>query len=87
MTPSAKRSHKVLFLYFSFSSQTKNLLQSMAEGIEQEKVTVEWERIKPLKPLRFPIGSIFKTFWMMLLTFFRKRFPVEPLAEKMFFSL
>ena len=84
MTSPAKEKYKVLFLYFSFSSQTKNLLQSMAEGIRQENVAVEWERIKPLQHLRFPIGSIVKTFSMMLLTFFRKRYPIEPLDEKCF---
>lgn len=86
MTPPAKKSHTILFLYFSFSSQTKNLLQAMAEGLEQKNVTVEWERIQPLQPLRFPIGSVVKTLWMMLLTFCRKRYPVESLAEKCFFD-
>ncbi len=84
MTQSAKRSHKVLFLYFSFSSQTKNLLQSMAEGLEQEHVRVDWERIRVVERIRFPLGSITKTFWLMILTFFRRRFPIEPLDEKCF---
>lgn len=80
-----KSSHKVLFLYFSFSSQTKNLLQSMAEGLEQEGVHVEWERISLLdRTIRFPVGSIVKTLWLMLETFFRKRFPIEPLSEQCF---
>jgi len=84
MTSPAQKSPSVLILYFSFSSQTKNLLHSLAEGITQENVTVEWERIKPLQHLRFPIGSVMKTFWMMLLTTFRKRYPIEPLDEKCF---
>jgi hypothetical protein len=75
---------RILILYFSFSSQTKNLLQALASGVEQEKVSVEWERITTVQHLRFPIGSFLKTFWMMVLTFFRKRFAVEPLSEKCF---
>lgn len=56
----------------------------MAEGITQENVAVEWERIRPVQHLRFPLGSVYKTLWMMLLTFFRKRFPIESLDEKCF---
>ena len=77
-------SPKILILYFSFSSQTKNLLQALAAGVEQEIVSVEWERITPVQHLRFPIGSVVKTIWMMILTFFRKRFPVEALSDKCF---
>jgi len=84
MTSHLKRSPRILLLYFSFSSQTKNLLQSLAAGLIQEGVEVEWERIRTKAHLRFPIGSVLKTFAMMLLTFFRKRYPVEPLSEKCF---
>lgn len=72
---------KVLLLYFSFSSQTKNLLQALADGLAQEHVTVTWEGLKMLEPLRFPIGSVSKTFWIMLLTFFRKRYGIQPLTD------
>jgi hypothetical protein len=84
MTLSDKKIPTVLILYFSFSSQTKNLLQAMATGLEQENTSVTWERITTTQRLRFPIGSVSKTFWMMLLTFFRKRFPIAPLSENCF---
>jgi len=84
MTSQSPRSPRVLLLYFSFSSQTKNLLHSLAAGLIQEGVVVEWERMQTRAHLRFPIGSVVKTFWMMLLTFFRTRYPIEPLSEKCF---
>ncbi|MBU0909428.1 MAG: hypothetical protein KJ717_07650, partial [Proteobacteria bacterium] len=37
---------------------------------------------RPVKPLRFPFGSIRATVIMMLLTFFRKRIPIAPLSDK-----
>ena len=75
---------RVLIIYYSFSSQTRNLLHSLAAGLEIEGVTVDWEQLRMQDPLRFPFGSIPRTIHMMLATFFRKRFPIHPLSETAF---
>ncbi|NOQ47041.1 MAG: hypothetical protein GQ559_10300 [Desulfobulbaceae bacterium] len=81
MTSHQSGNVKVLLLYFSFSSQTKNLLSAIGEGLESQSVTVDWERIETVDALRFPIGNIPRTVWMMLLTFIRKRMPIQPISE------
>ena len=73
---------KILFISFSLSGQTSNLVARMASGLEAAGVEGTIERLRPLKPLRFPFGSIRATVLMMLLTFFRKRVPIAPLSEK-----
>ena len=75
---------RILFLYFSFSSQTKNLLHAMSEGMQRYLVTVEWERIEPVEPLHFPIGTVARTVRMMVLTALRQRIPIRELSGKCF---
>jgi hypothetical protein len=71
-------------LYYSFSSQTKNILQSLTEGLESKSIEVVTERLEPVKQLRFPIGSIPDTIEMMILTFFRMRVPIQPVSRHCF---
>ncbi len=73
---------RILLLYFSFSSQTNNLVQTLVAGLEDYNIEVFKERLTPLEQIRFPIGSIFGTFRMMVETFFRKRMPIEPLSRQ-----
>jgi len=73
---------KILIICYSLSGQTSNLLARLTIGLESAGVTVTIERLRPLKPLRFPFGSIRATVLMMLLTFFRKRIPIAPLSDK-----
>ncbi|MHB8809106.1 MAG: flavodoxin family protein [Desulfobulbaceae bacterium] len=75
---------KVLVVYFSFSSQTNNLVQALCSGLEKEGVSVVRERLLPVRPLRFPIGSIGGTLRMMIETFLRKRLPIEPVSSSCF---
>ncbi|MBC8208651.1 MAG: hypothetical protein H8E79_05740 [Desulfobulbaceae bacterium] len=75
---------RVLILYYSFSSQTRNLLNGLSHGLEEQWVDVVWEQLRPVEPLRFPIGTVWGTLVMMCLTFFRKRFAVQPLSESCF---
>ena len=75
---------KVLVVYFSFSSQTNNLIQALCSGLEKEGVSVVRERLLPVKPLRFPIGSIGGTLRMMVETFLRKRLPIEQISPSCF---
>lgn len=73
---------RILLIYFSFSSQTNNLVQALISGLEEYPVEVVKERLIPLEQLRFPIGTITGTLRMMLVTFFRKRMPIEPLSPE-----
>ncbi len=75
---------RILVLYFSFSSQTKNILLSLIKGLKTNGVDVTFERLVPVESIRFPIGTIYETVKMMLLTFFRLRMPIKPVSEKCF---
>lgn len=84
MQASPEKRKKILLIYFSFSSQTNNLILSLISGLEKYPVTVVRERLVPVAPIRFPIGSMGGTIRMMVATFFRKRFPIEPIAPHCF---
>lgn len=75
---------RVLILSYSYSHQTRNLLKTMVAGMEEKGVEIAWERIHTVEKLRFPIGTIPSTFIMMVQTFFRKRYPINPLNESAF---
>jgi len=73
---------KILIICYSLSGQTSNLLARLTNGLESTGVSVTIERLRPVKPLRFPFGSIRATLTMMMLTFFRKRIPIASLSDK-----
>ncbi len=73
---------KILFICYSLSGQTSSLLARLAKGIESTGVSVTTERLHPVKQIHFPFGSIWSTLIMMLVTFFRRRVPIEPLSDK-----
>jgi hypothetical protein len=79
---SPEKSPKVLFLYYSFSSQTGVLVNRMAAGLKEQGVEVLFEKLKPVKHLRFPTSGFKKTCVMMLATFFRKRVPIQELSAR-----
>ncbi len=81
MTQHKKR---ILILYYSFSSQTKNLVQSMSDGMAEYQVAVVRERIDPVTPQHFPIGTVPKTVKKMIVTSFRQRIPIQPLPQHCF---
>jgi multimeric flavodoxin WrbA len=73
---------RVLLLYYSFSGQTTGLLNNLGSGLKQEGIEVNFVKLRPIAPLRFPIGSILATFKMMLTTTFRCRIAInEPEAS------
>lgn len=73
---------RVLLLYFSFSGQTTGLLNNLSSGLRREGVNVNFVRLRPLAPLRFPVGSIWATLKMMVATSFRCRTTInEPEAS------
>jgi len=77
-------SKRILILQYSFSSQTRNLVRSMMEGMNEYPVTVYRERLNPLTEQHFPIGTIPKTIKKMIVTLFRQRVPIAPLSPKCF---
>jgi hypothetical protein len=79
-----QKQKKILVLYFSHSSQTKNMIQSLIDGMDEYSLSVVQHRIEPVIHQPFPLGSIPKTFVKMVLTFFRQRVPIKPLPEKCF---
>lgn len=77
-----KENKQVLFIYYSFSGQTGVLINRLAAGLKEQGIEVFFEKLRPVKHLRFPVGSIFRTYVMMLYTFFRKRIPIRKLSAK-----
>lgn len=84
MSGSPAQPKRILVLYYSFSSQTKNLVQSLLDGLAEYEAEVVCERLVPTIPQYFPIGTIPKTFKKMIVTLFRQRIPIEPLPEHCF---
>ena len=72
---------RVLFIYYSFSGQTTGILNNLAGGLRQEGVEVTFIKLRPLSPLRFPIGSLLGTLKMMLTTSLRLRVPIQEPEE------
>lgn len=70
---------RVLILTYSYSGQSSVLVRRLAAGLSEQGVEVRQERLQPLKPLRFPMGTISKTLSLMLITLFRVRFAIQPL--------
>jgi multimeric flavodoxin WrbA len=79
---SPEKSYKVLFLYYSFSGQTGVLVNRMAAGLKEQGVEVFFEKIKPVKHLRFPTSGFMETCVMMLATFLQQRVPIKELSAR-----
>lgn len=75
---------RILIISYSFSSQTRNLLNGLIDGLQGSEMEVHWEQLSPVSDLRFPIGTISATVIMMVQTFLRKRYPVQPLSSLCF---
>ena len=73
---------RVLIIFFSFSGQTSGILSQLAAGLKELDVEVSYEKLRPVKPLRFPVGNVFSTFVLMLTTFLRFRVPIQDLSSK-----
>ncbi|ADH84720.1 hypothetical protein [Desulfurivibrio alkaliphilus] len=71
---------RVLVLFYSYSGQSSVLIRRLVAGLSDEGVEVCQERLQPRQLLRFPLGSVVKTIWLMIITFFRTRFAIQPLA-------
>ena len=73
---------RVLFIYYSFSGQTTGLLNNLGAGFRQEGLLVNFVKLRPVTPLRFPVGSLLGTFKMMFSTAFRQRIPISDLEPR-----
>lgn len=71
------KKRRVLLLYYSFSGQTSGLLNHIAHGLKKEGIGINFLRLRPVTPLRFPVGSILATLRMMLITSFRWRVTIK----------
>lgn len=69
---------RVLIVFYSFSGQTNNLLDSLSRGLEEGGIVVEWEQLKPISPPPFPAGSYLNALRMMVSAFFKKRIAIVP---------
>lgn len=78
------RAPRVCIIYFSLSGQSRGLINLLAAGLRSQGVEVFIEQIVARHRIGFPFYSVFKTLIMMLLTFFRKRNPIQPLSEGCF---
>ncbi len=72
---------RVLIIFYSLSSQTRNLIRALVSGLEEQGVEVTRESLQPVKPIHFPLGGYYKTVKMMVLTCFRMRLAIEPLND------
>ena len=77
-------SKRILILQYSFSAQTKKLVRSIVEGLEEYPVSVFRECLIPVEEQHFPIGTVPKTVQKMIVTLFRQRVPIEPLSSQCF---
>jgi hypothetical protein len=75
---------RVLIIYFSLSGQSRGLINLFAAGLRSQGISVIIEQIQPQDRIGWPFGSILRTLWMMLITFFRARIPINPVAEACF---
>ena len=82
LSGSPKKNNQVLLIYYSYSGQTGVLINRLATGLKDQGMEVFFEKLKPLKHLRFPVGSILRTYLLMITTFFRKRVPIQELSSK-----
>jgi hypothetical protein len=78
----SRPSPRILILYYSLSAQTSGLVQRLAAGLGEEGCYVHLERLQPLQPLRFPIGTVAATLAMMFITLLRGRVPIKPLSPE-----
>ncbi len=75
---------RILIIFYSLSSQTKNLLQGLGNGLQEYDIDIEWQQLKTLETLQFPLGSYAATLKMMVTTLLRRRIPIMELSPECF---
>ncbi len=75
-----KHAPRVLIIFYSLSRQTRKLVRAVEAGLKESGVEVAVEKLVTEKQIKFPFESFIQTVYMMLVTFFRKRMPVNALS-------
>ncbi|MEJ2031625.1 MAG: hypothetical protein P8Y63_00965 [Deltaproteobacteria bacterium] len=76
------RQPRILLIFFSFSGQTAALIGRLAGGLQEAGTQVVVERLRPVRPLSFPLGGVLATVRLMITTAFRQRLPIRKLSER-----
>ncbi|WP_228854229.1 flavodoxin family protein [Desulfomarina profundi] len=77
------RKKRVLIIYYSFTGQTKLLLNRIIEGLEGEGIEVTVQQLTPVSPYDFPFKSYYDLLKATIQTFFSLRSEIKP-VEKTF---
>ncbi len=77
---------RVLIVFYSFSRQTKLMLNKFIEGLECEGVEVTVQKLIPVSPYEFPFRSYGSLIKATIETFFQVSFEIEPIDEKCYGS-
>ncbi len=71
---------RVLILYYSFSEQTRILVEALCAGLETSPdLLITTERIETVQPVSLPFASPVKLIQAMIRAFFCCRVPIKPL--------
>ncbi len=75
------RKKRVLIIYYSFTGQTKLLLNRIIEGLEGEGLEVTVQQLTPVSSYTFPFKSYFNLLKATIQTFFLLRSKIKPLEQ------
>ncbi len=79
---SALHKKQVLIVFYSFTRQTKLMLNKFIEGLESEGIEVTMQRLVPVSPYEFPFKSYGGLIKATIETFFQIRSEIKPIDEK-----
>ncbi len=68
-------------MYYSFTHQTKLMLNKFIEGLESEGVAVTVQRLVPVSPYEFPFASYGGLIKATVETFFQVKCEIEPIDD------
>ena len=73
---------QVLIVFYSFTRQTKLMLNKFTEGLEGEGIEVTAQELVPVSPYEFPFRSYIRLIKATVETFFQTRCEIEPVDGK-----
>lgn len=76
------RRPRTCIIYYSLSGQSRGLVNLFASGLRSQGVEVTVEQIVASQRIGFPFASVLHTLIMMLVTFFRKRYAIQPPSDR-----
>lgn len=72
---------RVLFIYYSFTQQTRILVKKFGAGLEREGVGVHFERLEPVQSYTFPFKTDLSLGAAMFETMLRRRTRIHDISE------